>query len=98
MTDDNSVSVVNLGAVSKPADTLIKKVSNALGGDFAAFQIKRVAKAEAEAAMTKAESEIAITDLQRRAMHRFFRRRSQAAQNRSYRPLASRPCGSRLTM
>lgn len=72
MPEDNSISVVNLGALSKPADTLIKKVSNALGGAFAPYQIKRVAKAEAEAAIIKAESEIAITDLQRRAMHRFF--------------------------
>lgn len=72
MPEDNSVSVVNLGQLSKPADTLIKKVSNALGGAFAPFQIKRVAKAEAEAAIIRAESEIAITELQRRAMHRFF--------------------------
>ena len=72
MPEDNSISVVNLGALSKPADTLIKKVSNALGGAFAPYQIKRVAKAEAEAAIIKAESELAITDLQRRAMHRFF--------------------------
>jgi hypothetical protein len=72
MPEDNSISVVNLGALSKPADTLIKKVYNALGGAFAPYQIKRVAKAEAEAAIIKAESEIAITDLQRRAMHRFF--------------------------
>ena len=72
MPEDNSISVVNLGALSKPADTLIKKVSNALGGAFAPYQIKRVAQAEAEAAIIKAESEITITELQRRAMHRFF--------------------------
>ena len=64
--------MINLGDISKPADTLIKKVSNAVGGIFAPYQIKRVAKAEAEAALTRAEAEIHITDLHRRAIHRFF--------------------------
>lgn len=71
MTDDKSISLVNLGKLSKPADTLIKKVSSAVGGIFEPWQIKRVAKAEAEANLIKAKSEIEITDLHRRAMHRF---------------------------
>jgi hypothetical protein len=36
-------SEVNLGELSKPADTLIKKVSSAVGGVFEPWQIKRVA-------------------------------------------------------
>lgn len=71
MADDNSMSIVNFGKLSKPADTLIKKVSGAIGGVFEPWQIKRVAKAEAEANLIKAKSEIEITDLHRRAMHRF---------------------------
>ncbi len=62
---NTSNSLVSLGDLSKPADTLIKKVSNAVGGFFAPYQIKRVAKAEAEAALIKAQSEIAVTDLHR---------------------------------
>jgi Protein of unknown function (DUF2806) len=61
MPNDTSISVVNLGELSKSADILIKKVSSAVGGIFAPWQIKRVAKAETE-----------ITDLHRRAMHRFI--------------------------
>lgn len=57
MTDDSSVSLVNFGQLSKPADTLIKKVSAAVGGIFAPWQIRRVAKAEAEASLIKAKQE-----------------------------------------
>jgi hypothetical protein len=57
MPDDKSTSLVNLGELSKPADTLIKKVSSAIGGVFEPWQIKRVAKAKAEASLIKAEAE-----------------------------------------
>ena len=63
MSEDKSISLVNVGNLSKPADTLIKKVSGAVGGIFEPYQITRVAKAEA-----KAESEIQINELHRRAM------------------------------
>lgn len=65
----------------KPADTLIKKVSAAIGGFFVPYQIKRVAKAEAEAALIKAQSDIQITELHRRAIHRFVEEESQKQQN-----------------
>lgn len=71
MSDDKSISLVNLGKLSKPADTLVKKVSSAVGGVFEPWQIKRVAKAEAAASLMKAKADIEITDLHRRAMHRF---------------------------
>ncbi len=67
-----SNSIVNLGDIGKPADTLVKKVSKAVGGVFAPYQIKRIANAEAEAAIIKAQSDLDIADLQRRAMHRFI--------------------------
>lgn len=70
MPDDKSISLVNLGKLSKPADTLIKKVSSAVGGIFEPWQIKRIAKAKAEADQIQARSGIEITDLHRRAMHR----------------------------
>jgi len=81
MSDDNSMSIVNLGKLSKPADTLIKKVSSAVGGVFEPWQIKRVAKAEAEASLIKAKSEIEITDLHRRAMHRFVEEEANRQEN-----------------
>ena len=81
MADDKSMSIINLGKLSKPADTLIKKVSGAVGGIFEPWQIKRVAKAEAEANLIKAKSEIEITDLHRRAIHRFVEEEASRQEN-----------------
>ena len=83
MPDDKSISLVNvnLGELSKPANTLIKKVSDAVGGCFAPWQIKRVAKAEAEASLIKAGSDIQISELHRRAMHRFIEEEAKRQSN-----------------
>ena len=81
MPEGTTHSLVNLGDISKPADTLIKKVSKAVGGVFAPYQIKRIAKAEAEAAIIKAQTGIQITDLHRRAMHRFIEEEAQRQKN-----------------
>lgn len=81
MPNETNNSLINLGDISKPADTLIKKVSKAVGGIFEPYQIKRLAKAEAEAAVIKAQSEIQITYLHRRAMHRFIEEEAQKQQN-----------------
>jgi len=81
MSDDNSMSIVNLGKLSKPADTLIKKVSNAIGVVFEPWRITRVAKAEAEANLIKAKSKIKITNLHRRAMHRFVEEEAKRQEN-----------------
>lgn len=61
-----------LGDFSKPANTLIEKISDAIGGIFKPYQIRRVARAEADADLIRAASQIEITELQRRALHRFI--------------------------
>lgn len=81
MSDDKSISIVNIGKLSKPADTLIKKVSSAVGGIFEPWQIKRIAKADAEASLIKAKAEIEVTDLHRRAMHRFVEEEANRQEN-----------------
>lgn len=81
MSNDDNRSLVNLGNLSKPADTLIKKVSSAVGGLFAPHQIKRIAKAEAEASLISAKAEIEITELHRRAMHRFVEEEASRQKN-----------------
>ena len=73
--------IINLGDLTKPADTLIKKISNAVGVLFEPRQIKRVAKAKAEAAMTEAQSEIEITELHRRAARRLIEEEAQCQKN-----------------
>jgi hypothetical protein len=63
-------SLINLGELSKPATVLIERISDALGGIFLPYQIRRVAQAEAEAATLQAVTQIKITDLERRAIRR----------------------------
>lgn len=70
MTDNTSL--INIGELSKPATVLIEKVSNAIGGIFKPWQIRRVAQAEAEAEKIKATSQIEIKELQMRAFQRFM--------------------------
>lgn len=81
MSDDKSISLVHLGKISEPANTLIKKVSSAVGGLFEPWQIKRVAKAQAKADLIKAEAEIEITDRHRRAIYRWFEEEAQRQEN-----------------
>jgi len=64
-------SIIKFEDISKPATVLIEKISEAIGGCFKPFQIKRVAKAEAEADIIKAMAKIKITDLSHRAVVRF---------------------------
>ena len=72
MSDNFESSLINLGELSKPATVLVEKISDAVGGIFKPYQMVRVAKAEAQADRVRAESAIEISDLQRRAFHRFL--------------------------
>ena len=73
--------LINLGTLTKPADTLVKKISNAVGVLFEPRHIIRVAKAKAEAVTIEAQSEIEITDLQRRAARRWIGEEAQRQRN-----------------
>jgi len=70
MPDGNSI--INLGHLSKPADTLIKKISEAIEGTCKPWQIKRIAKAESEAEQIKALSKVKTATLEQRALRRFM--------------------------
>ena len=74
-------SLINLGDLSKPATVLIEKISYAVGGIFKPYQIKRVAKAEAEAEIIKTQAQIETTNLQRRAITRFIAEEAQKQNN-----------------
>ena len=87
-----SSSVVNLGDLTKPIDTLIKKISTATGVLYEPTRIRRKAKAESDAAIIsakveaagniiKGESEIEITDLHRRAAQRWFEEETKRQKN-----------------
>ncbi len=74
-------SIINLGELAKPATVLVEKISDAVGGVFKPYQIKRVAKAEAEAAIIEAKSQMQITELQERAVRRFFKEEAKKQRN-----------------
>jgi uncharacterized protein DUF2806 len=81
MSDNFESSLINLGELSKPATVLIEKISDAVGGVFKPSQIVRVAKAEAQAAHIRAETQIEISGLQRRAFHRFLEEEAKKQKN-----------------
>ena len=77
----DSTALINIGELSKPATVLVEKISDAVGGVFRPYQIRRVAEAEAQAEKIKAVTQIEITDLQRRALHRFMKEEAKKQHN-----------------
>ncbi len=71
MADQNN-SLINLGNLAEPAKVLVEKISDAVGGIFKPYQIRRIAQAQAEADKIQAVSKIEITELQQRALSRFL--------------------------
>ena len=64
--------LISLGQLTKPINTLVERSSDAVGGLFRPWQIRRVARAEAEAEIIRAEQEIEVTELHNRAFWRFL--------------------------
>lgn len=79
MGNDNSL--INLGDLTKPATVLIEKVSEAVGALYKPHQIKRVAKAEAEAKKIVALTDIEISDIQQRALVRLIEEEGKKQEN-----------------
>ena len=78
---DSPNPIVNLGDLAKPATVLIEKISDAIGGIYRPYQIRKVAEAEADAERIRAVTQIEITDLQRRAMTRFITEEAKKQSN-----------------
>lgn len=74
-------ALINLGELSKPATVLIEKVSDAVGGIAKPWQMKRVAKAEAEAAIIKARARIQLSEVEERGLIRMVREEGQRQEN-----------------
>lgn len=75
-----TLGVIGIGLKSCGVE-LINKISNALGGLYAPMQIKRTAKAEAKATVTKAQGEIDAADLRSRAAYRLSLEETQRQKN-----------------
>jgi hypothetical protein len=74
-------SLINLGDLSKPATTLIEKISDAVGGIAKPWQTVRVAKAEAKADIIKAQSRAEISEIEQRALIRMLREEGKKQEN-----------------
>jgi hypothetical protein len=72
MADEPLVKVTFAGDWSEPVKTLIEKCSDAIGAVYEPRQIRRTAKARADAAITQTKTDIKIAAMQRRAMTRFL--------------------------
>jgi len=77
----SSLVNVNLGDLSKVAEALVNRASDAVGGFCKPWQIRRTAKAEADAAKTHAICQIEIDELQERALMRTIYEETQRQVN-----------------
>src|ERR1700677_1595713 len=69
---DNQLIKVEAGDLSKPATTLVEKISEAIGGLFKPYQMVRTAKAASEAARIEAEAKIEVSEIEQRAVVRWL--------------------------
>lgn len=81
MFENNSIVLSDLGGLSKPAEALINRLSEAMGGIAKPWQIKRVAKAEAEAQKIAALARIEITEMEERALQRMIKEQTRDQEN-----------------
>ena len=65
MSQQTSNSLINLGDLGKPIDTLIHKISDATGVLYEPRKIRRKAKAKSDAAIISAKAEAAEDGIRR---------------------------------
>ena len=74
-------SLINLSGLTRPATVFVEKVSGAIGALWEPRQIRRVAQAKADVAITQAQTEIEVTEIQRRAAARFVEEETRRQTN-----------------
>jgi len=74
-------SIISVGELSKPAVVLVEKISEAIGGICKPWQMKRVAKAEAEAERIKVLARVETTELEKLALGRFIYEETKKQKN-----------------
>jgi len=69
---DSENALINVGDLAKPATVLIEKISGAIGTLYLPHHIRKVARAEADAATIRALAGVEINDIQHRALVRMI--------------------------
>ena len=77
----NGNIIIKADDLTRPAEVLIEKISDAIGGVFKPYQMRRIARANADAAIIEAQTQIKITQLHRRAMARFINEETKKQDN-----------------
>ena len=77
----NGFTLVDFSALAEPAKVLIEKVSDAVGWCFDPVQVRRMARADADALSIRTHAEIETDELKRRAMFRFINEEAQRQSN-----------------
>lgn len=80
MTDGFQLIKID-GDITKPVTVFIEKISDAIGGLSRPSQIRRVAKAEADAEIIREQTNIEISEIQRRAFNRFVTEEAKKQDN-----------------
>lgn len=75
------IKIEGLDKISEPINTLINKISNAIGATFQPSQILRLAKAEAEASIILTEAETRASEIRERAMNRMIGEEARKQKN-----------------
>lgn len=78
---DSKISLISLGDVSKPINTLIEKIAEATGVLYEPTRITRKAKAEAKAQEIATLSELNIQGIQKRTLQRFLHEETKKQEN-----------------
>jgi hypothetical protein len=71
MSEQKGIVNVDAGGISEVGKALIEKVADAIGWLYKPHQIVRIAKAQAKADIIKAQADLEVEALQRRALERF---------------------------
>lgn len=71
----------NLAGLSKPVNTLVKRVSNAVGIVYEPYRIRQKAQAEADAKLIATKADIEATGLQKRAFDRWAAEEAKKQEN-----------------
>ena len=74
-------ALIDVGKLTKPATTLIEKISNAIGIVYEPTRIRRKAIADADASKTKAISNLEIDDIEKRALNRLVTEETKKQEN-----------------
>lgn len=79
MTEYNSL--INIGELSKPATVLIEKISSAVGTLYAPRHVRRMGDAQAYADKVAAETQLTISEIERRGIERLVKEEGRKQQN-----------------